>query len=133
VRRCSSCSAVSFPSAVPGGALNKRFSCILDAPDGLSCNLLGASSGGGAWPLWPLKSVYKADSCNFQLPVFLVFLLHRLHAVRTCGLFLFLHVARSVVCVSVCWTRGWVVAKTDESIKMSFRGDRLVWPTGAHA
>ena len=50
-------SAVSSPSGVRGGALAaERFSCILQAPDSLSWNLLmGVNFGGGrSWPFAPL-------------------------------------------------------------------------------
>jgi len=45
--------AVSFPSGIRDAAqAAKKFSCILDAPDGLSWNLLEPSSG-KAWTLAP--------------------------------------------------------------------------------
>ena len=51
-------SAVCSPSGVRGGTLaTKRFSCILQAPDGLSWNLLGAKLWEACFP-WPPKSVY---------------------------------------------------------------------------
>jgi len=43
-----------LPSGVRGGApAAKRFSCILEPPYSLSCNLLGPSSGRGIAPLPP--------------------------------------------------------------------------------
>ena len=48
-------SAASSRSGVQGGApAAKRFSCILQAPDGLSWNFFGPSSGGH----YPLKPAY---------------------------------------------------------------------------
>ena len=60
--------AISFPSGIQYGAqAAKKFSCILDAPDGLSWNLFGPSSGRALTlaPL-PLKSAYvfAADELN---------------------------------------------------------------------
>ena len=43
-------------SGIQGGALDsKKFSCILEAPDGLSWNLSEAKFGGGIAPLPPLS------------------------------------------------------------------------------
>jgi len=47
-------SGVSSPIGVRGKApAAKRFSCILEAPDSLAKNLLGAKLGGWAWPPCP--------------------------------------------------------------------------------
>ena len=55
-------SAVSSRSEVRGGApAAKRFSCILEGPDGLSCNLLGTKFGGHG----PLK---KGKVFPYSLP-----------------------------------------------------------------
>jgi len=54
-------SNVNSPSGVQGGALAaERFSCILQAPDGLSWNLSGAKFRWGHAPLGPLKSAYTS-------------------------------------------------------------------------
>ena len=45
-----------------GGPAAERFSCILEAPDSLSWNLLGAKLGGRG-PLGPLKSTYGFFVC----------------------------------------------------------------------
>ena len=48
-----------LPPAVPDA---KRFFCILEAPIGLSWNLLGGEvRGGGNGPLGPLKFDYATD------------------------------------------------------------------------
>jgi len=55
-------SAVCSPSGVRGGTLaTKRFSCILQAPDGLSRNLLGAKLWEACCPWPPLNPSMLCD------------------------------------------------------------------------